>query len=183
MAPEHLDLQGITLASGTMKASALATTLLLAAASSVAAQRAQPSGAVARVAQLYRDFAWEAVVEEPEWRGHDLMEQPRAILLRYFDEHLTDLLLADRACAKRTQGICRLDWVPWWASQDPGATELKVLPTQDSTVVVVTFRYPNTSLDSIKLRYQVLPTKRGWRIHDISQDSSWSLVAQLSGKP
>ena len=79
-----------------MKASSLALSLLVAAASSLAAQRADSSSAVATVAQLYRDFAWEAVVEEPEWRGHDLLDQPRAILLRYFDEHLTDLLLADR---------------------------------------------------------------------------------------
>lgn len=164
-----------------MKASAFAVTLLVVAASTLTAQRARRQSAVATVAQLYRDFAWEAVVEEPEWHGHDLMEQPRAILLRYFDEHLTDLLLADRACASRTHGICRLDFSPIWASQDPGASELKVLPTQDSTLVVVTFRYPSGG-DSIELRYQVLPTRRGWRIHNISQGSRWSLVALLSGK-
>src|SRR2546428_13926594 len=119
-----------------MKASAFAATILAAAASSLATQHAQPPSAVTTVAQLYRDFAWEAVVEEPEWSGHGLMDQPRAILLRYFDEHLTDLLLADRACENRTHGHCRLGFLPIWASQDPAATDLKVLPTQEPSVVV-----------------------------------------------
>jgi len=164
-----------------VKASSLALSLLVAAASSLAAQRADSSSAVATVAQLYRDFAWEAVVEEPEWRGHDLLDQPRAILLRYFDEHLTDLLLADRACEKRAHEHCGLGFLPIWASQDPAAAELKVLPTQDSSVVVVTFRYPSNG-DSVKLTYQLFHTRSGWRIHNISQGSRWSLLTLLSGK-
>jgi hypothetical protein len=164
-----------------MKTSAFAVTIVVVFVSSLTAQRAKPPDAAATVAQLYRDFAWEAVVEEPPWHGHDLIDQPRAVLLRYFDERLTDLLLADRACASRTHAICRLDFLPIWASQDPAATGLKVLPTQDSSVVVVKFRYPSGG-DSIELRYQVLKTKRGWRIDDISQGSRWSLRALLSRK-
>jgi hypothetical protein len=164
-----------------MKASSFAAILFLAQASSLAAQRATSSSAAVTVVQLYRDFAWEAVVEEPEWPGHALLDQPRAILLRYFDEQLTDLLLADRACENRTHGICRLDFLPIWASQDPAATELKVVPTQDSSVVVVKFRYPSNG-DSVELRYQLLHTASGWRIHDISQGAHQSLLATLSGK-
>ena len=172
---------GITHAILAMKASVFAVILLVASASSLAAQRLTSPGAVATVAQLYRDFAWEAVVEDPEWHGHGLIDQPRAILRRYFDERLTDLWLADRACASRSRGICRLDFLPMWASQDPAATELKVLPTQDSRVVVVRFRYPS-SRDSVELRYQLVKTKSGWRIDDVSQGSRWSLKALLSGK-
>ncbi len=165
-----------------MRASAFATTLLVAATSPLLGQARAPTDAVATVAQLYRDFAWEAVVEEPDWRGHGLLEQPRSMLLRYFDERLTDLLLRDRACQIRTRGLCRLDFDPIWASQDPGATELKVLPTQDSAVVVVTFRYPNITRDSIALKYQLKRTKSGWRIDDISQGTEPSLATLLSRK-
>jgi hypothetical protein len=164
-----------------MKAAAFAVILLVVSASSLTAQRARSPGAVATVAQLYRDFAWEAVVDEPVWNGHGLIDQPRAILLRYFDERLTDLLLVDRACVSHTHAICRLDFLPIWASQDPAATELKVLPTQDSSVVVVKFRYPSGG-DAVELRYHLLKGKSGWRIDDISQGSRWSLLALLSRK-
>lgn len=143
------------------------------------AQRAP--GAVSIVAQLYRDFAWEAVVEEPHWHGHELVDQPRAVLLRYFDERLTNLLLADRACNARTHGICKLDFLFMWDSQDPAATELKVLPTSDSGVVRVTFRYPNGG-KSVYLKYKLVRTASGWRIDDIVNGSQWALRALLTGK-
>ena len=164
-----------------MRTSFLSAIALIAGASSVLGQRARPSSAVLTVAQLYRDFAWEAVVEEPEWRGHDLLDQPRTVLARYFDQQVVDLLLADQACESRTHQHCGLGTSPIWASQDPAATELKVLPTEDSSVVVVKFRYPSNG-ESIELRYQLLHTGTGWRIHDISQGSRWSLLALLSGK-
>jgi hypothetical protein len=134
---------------------------------------------VQAVAQLYRDFAWEAVIDEPQWRGHELFQQPRPVLARYFDDNLIALILADRACVARTHEECRLDFVPIWDSQDPGATELKVLPTSDSSVVRVAFRWP-PDRHIITLTYHLARTSGGWRIHDIVSANSGSLVALLA---
>jgi hypothetical protein len=134
--------------------------------------------AVDTVAQLYRDFAWEAIVEEPQWPGHALLDQPRDVLLRYFDEALTDLILADRACAARTHSICRLDFCPIWNSQDPGATGLRISPTEDPTVVLVRFLYPSNR-QLMELTYHMVETRRGWRVHDIDYGGGMSLLALL----
>ena len=140
--------------------------------------------ATAVVAQLYRDFAWEAVVEEPDWPGHGLLDQPRSLLSRYFDDTLVSLILKDRACAKRTKEVCRLDELPIWDSQDPAATALKIAATPDPTVVTVGFRYPANG-QQITLAYHLVKTRAGWRIHDIVSHIGGSLLARLtpSGAP
>jgi hypothetical protein len=151
---------------------------------SLAAAPALPSdaGAQAVVAQLYRDFAWEAVVDKPEWPGHSLLEQPRQVLARYFDENLAALILKDRSCVAKTHEICRLDFSPIWASQDPGASELKVSPTKDPGVVAVKFRYPGNG-EIIELSYRMSKTRIGWRVHDILYGSGSSLLSVLGSKP
>jgi hypothetical protein len=126
------------------------------------------------VARMYKDFAWEAVIDEPRWDGEQLIEQPEPILRRYFDDRLTALILRDRACVAKSHEICRLNFDPIWASQDPGATELKVFPATSSNIVQVQFRYPGDKA-RIKLSYRMMRTARGWRIADIEYPSSRSL--------
>ena len=140
--------------------------------------RAQAT-AVTAVVQLYKDYAWEAVIDEPLPRSLDLMEQPRQVLARYFDDTLTNALLADRACAARTRSICNLDFDPIWASQDPvGTTSLKITATQDSTVVAVSYVHaPSRSAHS--LSYRLRRTARGWRIRDIVYPDGTSLLVLL----
>ena len=94
------------------------------------------------VAQLYRDFAWEAVIDDPEWKGHSLLDQSRQTLERYFDQNVARLIFSDRECAAKTQEICKLDFSPIWASQDPGATEMKIVAGAAPDIVTVRFRYP-----------------------------------------
>jgi hypothetical protein len=135
--------------------------------------------AVAAVTRLYKDYAWEAVIEEPIVPG-SLLEQPRSVLARYFDDTLTAALLTDRACAAKAHGICNLDFDPIWASQDPdGATSLRVTATPDSNVVAVSYVYaPNGSPHS--LSYHLRKTPRGWRIHDIVYPDGTSLLGLLA---
>lgn len=147
----------------------------------LAAQPA-PSGAVAIVAKLYRDFAREAVVVEPGQSELELLRQPREVLARYFDETLVSLLLKDRACVDATHQICNLDYMPMWAGQDPGAYELKVSETNDPNRISVSFFYPVSTQKAV-LSYRVSKTSAGWRVSDILQDSESSLLTSLSSEP
>lgn len=126
------------------------------------------------VFKLYRDYAWEAVIAA----GYDgLMQQPPKILKQYFDENLTALILRDRKCSEKGE-ICRLDFVPMWASQDPAAVDLTVEKTGKKDIIKVQFRYPSTN-EKIELKYRVTKTPNGWRISDIA-GKDWSLLAILS---
>lgn len=163
-----------------MKALVFVALLATAALGAAPAQRRPISGPVATVAQLYRDFAWEVVVEEPSFDDHGLLDQPRPVLQRYFDDRLTDLWLADRTCAAKSHEICRMDFLPIWNSQDPMASGLRIAQSADSNVVGVTFRaYEDRT---VRLTYHLTRTPRGWRIDDIRNGSEWSLRQLLSGK-
>ncbi len=142
----------------------------------------QQGDGVRTVAQLYRDYAWEAVMEEPGGAAFALVAQPRNVLAKYFDDELTALLLKDRECARRTKGICNLGFSPLWASQAPGASALKVTGTSDPAVVAVTFRHPDETTPTT-LQYRVRRTPAGWRIQDIVYAEIGSLVKLLKQTP
>lgn len=149
----------------------------------VEADSSQPKNSEqeAVVAQMYRDFAWEAVMHQPTWIG--LMDQPREILERYFDKKLATLILQDRACAKK-EGMCRLSFSPIWGSQDPSASDIEVQQSDKSDIILVKFRYPSTN-ENVTLRYQLTKTSNGWRISDISGDINglqWSLFSILNSE-
>ena len=126
------------------------------------------------VFKLYRDYAWEAVLAAG---GDGLMQQPPRILQHYFDKKLAALILRDRKCSQKGE-ICRLDFAPMWASQDPAAADLTVEKTEQKNIIKVQFRYPSTN-EKIELKYRVTKTPQGWRISDIA-GKDWSLLAILS---
>ncbi len=143
---------------------------------------AQPAEADAKdvVATLYRDFAWEAVIDEPRMADQALIDQPRPVLSRYFDGNLVDLILRDRRCVAQSHDMCRLDYLPIWDGQEPRAYDMKILGNKDPSVVAVNFRYPGNG-EAIELTYQMAKTNLGWRIHDImSHRSRYSLLSVLS---
>lgn len=153
--------------------------------SSVTFAASPDSNPVDVVAQLYRDFAHEAVIEEPDWKGHSLTDLPRVSLEKYFDHNLASLLLKDNECAAKTHEICKLDFSPMWSSQDPeGVSQLKVKQTNIPSIVEVYFSYFGNK-EMIKLTYLMTRTHKGWRISDIQSDSptmKWSLLSILKGK-
>lgn len=126
------------------------------------------------VFQIYRDFAWEAVMAG---NLDGLMEQSRSGLERYFDDKLTSLILKDRACAEK-EGMYSLDFLPIWSSQDPSARELTIEKTDNQNIIKVKFIYPSTD-EKIELLYRVTKTPKGWRISDIS-GKNWSLLLILT---
>lgn len=140
-------------------------------ASSLPPKANSPEGIVSKV---YKDYAWEAVMADG---GDGLMQQPPQILKQYFDEKLTSLILRDRACSEKG-GVCRLDFAPIWASQDPAALDLKVGKADQGNIIRVQFRYPSTN-EKIELKYSVTKTNQGWRISNIA-GKDWSLLKILS---
>jgi hypothetical protein len=167
-----------------MRASCLAAITIasvVATTANVAAQTVKAGSGLDVVARLYRDFAWEAVVETPNWQGHELLDQPRVVLARYFDNELIRLWLADRACEARTHEICKIDFLPIWDSQDPSGSFVSIDSTADPTLVKVQLRHPFKTEPRV-LNYRLVKTPDGWRIHDIVRPGNWSLVGLLSAK-
>jgi hypothetical protein len=58
--------------------------------------------------------------------GEGLEHQGKEALMRYFSPELAELLVKDRACQRKEQGICRLDFDILFDSQDPVVTDLDV---------------------------------------------------------
>jgi len=138
--------------------------------------------AVAAVTHMYHDFAAEAVIESEEVSIQDLFGRPKATLARYLDDALVTLVLADRACSRRTQEVCNLDFSPIWDSQDPIGTTAKISAGKDRTRVLVELRMPDRKATH-RLTYRMMMTAAGWRVHDIEYDSHESLVTMLQRKP
>jgi hypothetical protein len=144
------------------------------------AQRTKVPPGIALIRRLYADYACEAVLDfcDP---AHELLDQPRRVLERYFDSTLARLWVADRACETRTHEICKIDFLPMWASQDPTGTMVGVVAGKDSTEVRVELRNFGAPEPRVLL-YSLTRTPSGWRIHDITSEKEWSLRALLSGK-
>jgi len=133
------------------------------------------------VARLYQDFAAEAVIDSPELSIEDLFGRPRAALARYLDDGLVALVLADRACSRRTGSVCQLDFAPIWDSQDPVGSTVKISQGKDASHVVVELRSFERP-DVRRLTYVMAKTAAGWRVRDIEYGTHPSLVAMLRGK-
>lgn len=130
------------------------------------------------VAALYRDFAYEAVLEEPSTQSPVLVEQPRQVLLRYFTPKLVELLLQDRRCVSTSHEICRLDFMPLWGNQDPFGTAVQVLQGSTAEIVNVRLRYPSSAH---LLTYHLTQANGEWRIQDISYGDGRSSLAEILG--
>jgi len=143
---------------------ALALVAALLPAVSLAAESL--TGPQVLIVKLYKEYAWEAVIDEPVDSDAGLLEQPVDILNRYFDPHMVSLILRDRVCEEKN-GICRLDYDPIWDSQDPsGAMEMKIQPMADSSKVSVDFIYAGHTT-RMHIVYVLSRTRDGWRISDI----------------
>jgi len=144
-------------------------------AAPVSDKAVEPNNTVLR---LYKDFAWEVLLDTSELKVQGLIDQPRPVLTRYFDNKLVELLLADRACAEKN-GVCKLDYLPWWGGQDPGASDLQILATEDPSIINVHFKYPGNS-QLIRLKFVMTQTKAGWRISDIIDGAGNSMLRTLT---
>jgi hypothetical protein len=157
----------------------LATLLLAACFQAMACEPA--GGRLDPVERLYRDFAWEAVIDQPV-STPTFLEQPDAVWLRYLSPRLVELLRRERDCAARTHEICQLDFDPIWASQDPGATQLTIVEGDAPDVALVTFMHPADG-QRIRLTFSLVSGAEGWSIDDIHYQVGSSLRALLESTP
>jgi hypothetical protein len=165
----------------TLFRSALCSMLLF--ASLAHAQAEKPSDVIYR---LYQQYAWEALFAAPAEGGAalkpGLLAEPKKILATYFDDGLVRLLLKERACLAHHPGeLCKLEFNPIFASQDPAASDLLVQSTTPEEVAVQ-FTYP-ADRTTVRLVYRMVHTRTGWRIKDIAYPAGQlSLVAILAEK-
>jgi hypothetical protein len=131
-------------------------------------------GGPARVVQtLYREFPWN---------GSKVVDhQPRKVLSRFFTSSVTDLLVRDYECTVREQGVCRIDWMMLYATQDPDISELRVCAADPVTRSVGVWFKNNGAV--VSLTYEMEKTPAGWRITDIHYPRGPSLLEVLSAEP
>lgn len=166
-----------------MKALQFALILALVGARRGGAQSGQSPSAAAAIRRLYATFACETVSVYACGPHGSFTDQPRSVLAQYFDEELVRLWFADRACRHvvDAEDICwfdKLDFSPIWSSQDAVGTTFLVRSTADPSVVIVELHLQ--SGDQTVLRYSLINTATGWRIHNISNGKLWSLLTMLT---
>lgn len=151
--------------------------MLLLSALPCRADSSSGSPAVDLVVEMYRSYAWEAVIHEPQLGG-GLFFEPRETLERFLVPELAERVLADRAHSEATGEIGALDFAPLWDSQDPAASQLAIRPAAADTVTVE-FVHPGHS-ERTTLTYRLVQTPEGWRIADIEYAEGRSLRAVLT---
>jgi hypothetical protein len=156
----------------------LANALLILASASLAASAAESD--VRLIERLYQTYAWEATDAQGKSKPH-FIEEPLAELQKYLTPTLAQSLHRDRQCAKRTQQVCRLDFSPMWASQDPAAKNLRIEQGSAKSKVKVSFTNPGSG-EQVEIEYELGQTPQGPRVRDIHYSSGLPLFKILRAK-
>lgn len=116
------------------------------------------------VAWLYRDFGWECFI--PRYFNDDLLiDQPLAVLERYFVSDLAAFIVQDRAWVEQNNEVGSIDFVLLFGSQDPdGISDLRIKPDKGQVQVLYD---QNGQDDVMEIRFDTRRTQQGWRIFDI----------------
>ena len=121
---------------------------------------------VAAGTALYREIAWQAVISKPQNAGPALLDQGKNEIGKYFDTSLTDMIIADKKCTAKGQGICGLDFDPLWNSQDPVGASIAITQGAKPDEVLVTVGYASAK-NRKPMVFVMAQAGSGWRISDI----------------
>ncbi len=90
------------------------------------------------VASIYKEYAWTVLfgVETKLSSAIPLSQEPTAKLKTIFTDDLATAISMDERCAKKTRGICLLDFDILFASQDPAARDLSIKSIKEHAVEV-----------------------------------------------
>lgn len=135
-----------------------------------------PPPQVAAVYELYKTFAFEAVLDMPI--GPYFTDQPKEVLLRYITPELYELIHRDRVCTITKHEICRLDFAPLWGNQDPSGTIASFEPGPSNNTVTGTLRI---GAHSSQFTYFLVQTKAGWRVDNIVYDEGRPSLKEILG--
>ncbi|MGZ5199720.1 MAG: DUF3828 domain-containing protein [Telluria sp.] len=150
-----------TAANGLALIAALAISLFIGAP----ANAAQTETEAKVVADLYKNYAWQAMATQPDLFGEGLAGASKAELERYFSSEMARLLVADSACEVRTGEICNLDFDLLFDSQDPRVVDLDVQRVASGSVRVQ-FKDPVTDKKTV-IEFKLALQQGKWRIADI----------------
>jgi hypothetical protein len=164
-----------------MKKPSAAMALLVIVSTLAVSTWAQPfqwDSPIGVVMRLYHDYAYQSVIDQ-NVPYDNLTGEPESVLEQYFDPELTRLVLADQKCADTSEGICNIDFMVMWDSQDAKGVTVEIKPTGKANIIEVILKYPGFPSES--LMYTVTKTTRGYRVHDI-KSKKWSLIGLLNGR-
>ncbi len=117
------------------------------------------------VSSLYRDFGWE--LRDYEGSQRILIDQSVAVLERYFTQKLAKLIAKDRQYVSKTKEIGHIDFVLLSGSQDPaGISNIRIAKEPGTDAVDVLYDQDKEK-DVMKIVFDTMLTKSGWRISDI----------------
>lgn len=112
------------------------------------------------VTQLYKNFAWEAFLDNDHLDDYLYNQKPK-VLERYFTKELAELIRKDSECASK-HGICRLDFNMLFSSQDPSVTDMTIKRVNNVSHV----QYKSSG-QTISMDFVLANTKQGELISDI----------------
>jgi len=102
---------------------------------------------------------------------------------RYFTPELIGLFLKDADCVKRTHEVCGLEGDPIYDSQDSGDEEIPVTIAPHSPLPHPSFEVTFVDLGRKEtLIYELLKTKKGWRVSNIVYPDGGTLK-KILGQP
>lgn len=154
--------------------------LLLSLGAVLEAQTPGVKAQVKLVRALYSQFACEAVLVTPTCdSSHQTTTASKDILRKFFDARLTTLWLADRQCARKSGEICKIDFAPLWASQDPTGASVNISLDATPSDVNVEIAYPGDK-SAHQLHFSLVRISGQWRIHDIEEVGKWSMLRLLT---
>ena len=108
-------------------------------------------------------------------------------LSHYADASLAELLRKDGECSKRTGQIANLDADPILDAQDydekNGVANLKITRFSADKYDVTFLLFADEPHSGRHLRYTVVQTKAGWRIHDIEYVDSKDSLRRILAPP
>lgn len=135
--------------------------------------------AVDVVRQMYAAYAWET--DDQQVTKHTPLFAERSdVMARYLDGPLLHAVQKDRACQKRTQAICNLDFEPMWDSQDPGGATVAVEPTHAPAVVRARVAYPDH--ETRVITYRMRKVAGAWRVADMA-GAKWPSLLHVLQRP
>lgn len=131
---------------------------------------AAENGPKSVVENLYRDYAWEAAPGNS--RRTVFINETQRNLEKYLTKTLASQVHKDSVCTEKTKEICKLDFSPLWASQDPEGALVLSITSRTEKAVEAQIKYPSGEIMSIS--FDVVETEFGWRIDDI-RTKDWAL--------